>query len=420
MGQLQTTISKGVEFKGKGLHLGLSVCLKILPAEENTGLIFRLKKGGDVTEIPANIKYVHNVALRTALSKDGVTIHTIEHVLASLYGLGISNAIIEMDEIEPPACDGSAQDFCKAILKAGIKEQKEEKQIFNVKEPITVRADGETQISLLPLKSGLKVSFSLEGEGLPSQYVCYEHSQDHFMNQVAPARTFCREFEVDKLKETPDVGEGAGVDNTLIVKLDSIAKDQKIPNELAHHKILDLFGDLSLFGKEIQGHIVCHHSGHSSNHLFVNRLQGMEEGSLIDIKGVREILPHSYPFLLVDKVLGYKDGEWVLGLKNVTINESFFQGHFPGEPIMPGVLILEALAQTGAVMLYKNRSKSSLAVFAGADKVKFRHRVVPGDQLRLEVKAKTIKSKVGLVQGVATVGGEIACQAEMKFMIVEN
>lgn len=417
MGRNQLTIAAPVEICGKGLHLGLMAHMRFLPAPVATGLRFRLTKGKPV-DIPVDISCIHPKLLRTALSSNGAAVETVEHALAAAYGLGISNMIIELDEIEPPACDGSALEFCRSILSVGLKDQGVEKDTLVIREPFSLQAEEGVSIAVFPNGKGLSVSFSLAGEGLPTQTVHYHHTRENFLRFVAPARTFCREFEVEKLRGLPEVGEGANTENTLVVKMGDIDKTQKFENELAYHKILDLLGDLALLGREIQGHVVCHHSGHPSNHKFVRQLRKLNGEKTMGINQIREILPHSYPFLLVDKVLGYEERQWVIGLKNVTINEPFFQGHYPKEPIMPGVLILEALAQTGAIMIYKDIAPSQLVVFAGADKVKFRSRVVPGDQMFLEVRAKSIRSRVGVVRGVATVRGEIACEADIKFMIV--
>ena len=418
----QKTISESCSLEGVGLHRGKKVKITFHPAESNHGIVFRICRDGlKSEEIKVAAKNLFEKQLRTALSNNGVVVETVEHVLSAVQGLGISNLIIEMDENEPPACDGCSLMFCNALIDAGIIEQEAENHVHIIKEPISVYDAEDSYITILPTKSGLKISYSLAGEQLPNQYVTYEHSTKNYLETVAKARTFCRKFEIDALKLIPEVGEGATEENTLIVDLGTISTAQKIENELAYHKILDLIGDLCFLGKPIQGHIICHKSGHSSNHKVVQSLIAQSENNVLDINEIKKILPHAYPFLLVDKITHYEENKSVVGLKNVTYNESFFQGHFPTEPIMPGVLLIEALAQTGAVLIYnKGSNKNKLVLFAGVDKVKFRRQVIPGDQVVLEVIAKNIKSSLGIVKAVARVENQIACEAELKFMVVEK
>ena len=420
MNNFERTIKASCELKGKGLHLGLPVHMQFHPADEGTGIIFRITKNGTAIDIPALAENLHDKLLRTAVSRDGVVVETVEHVLAAARGLGVSNMIIEMDQVEPAAMDGSAEPLCKLLTEVGVVDQSKKRESFIIREPLAVCTSDGSSISAYPYPNGLKISYYLSGEGLPDQHVEYEHSEENFLNTVAKARTFCREFEVEALREMPEVGEGADLNNTLLVKLDTLEKDQKLKNELAWHKVLDLIGDLSLFGKEIKGHLVCHRSGHTCNQRLVKKLHEHEGVGFLNINNIKDILPHAYPFLLVDRILEYEEKKRVVGLKNVTINEPFFIGHFPDEPIMPGVLLIEALAQTGAVFIYRNNAKEQLVLFTGVDKVKFRNRVVPGDQVLLTVEAKNMKASVGLVKAVATVRGAVVCEAELKFMIVDK
>lgn len=421
-GSFQKTLKAPCQFQGKGLHLGRLVNMSFLPAEENYGIRFKIEENGQKIEIPASSDYIHAKKLRTAIGNKGTVIETVEHVLAAAYGLGITNLIIEMDEIEPAAFDGSAVDLCQLFLDTGLEEQSAEKEFYVVKDSFAVQVDDDNHITALPYSKGLKISYFLSGEGLPNQYVEYEHSEENFLKHIAPARTFCREFEVEALKEMPEVGDGADESNTLLVALDTLHQKQRFDNELAYHKVLDLIGDMSLLGKGIKGHLVCHRSGHSCNHQLLRKFQSeQQQEGLLSIHKIKEILPHAYPFLLVDRILDFEENKRVVGLKNVTINEPFFQGHFPNEPIMPGVLLIESLAQTGAVFLYRNNDSSNkLVLFTGADRVKFRRQVIPGDQVILEVIAKHMKSNVGVVKAIATVDGAVACEADMKFMTVDK
>lgn len=395
--------------------------MRLLPSEADSGIVFKKKCSDGEQEIRASYEQLSDKPLRTAITSQGESIETVEHLLAAAHGVGLHNFIVEIDGPEPPATDGSALQFSQKILDAGLVEQEVDRKCFKVTKPIFVNNPGGGNISVFPHK-GLKITYILGGEGLPDQCVEYTHSTESFMKEIAPARTFCREFEVQKLKEMPGIGDGATEENTLLVRLEDLDQKQRIQNELASHKVLDLLGDLYLFGMDVEGHFICHHSGHSCNHSLLKELRKECGEFSLNINNIKEILPHAYPFLLVDRVLDYKENERVVGLKNVTVNEPFFMGHFPDEPIMPGVLLIEALAQTGAVFIYRNHGAKAqkLVLFTGVDKVKFRHRVVPGDQLILEIEAKTMKSSMGLVRARATVEGALACEAELKFMIVEK
>jgi UDP-3-O-[3-hydroxymyristoyl] N-acetylglucosamine deacetylase / 3-hydroxyacyl-[acyl-carrier-protein] dehydratase len=415
----QKTIAGPVHIEGRGLHLGFPCKLRLFPAVADAGLFFVSKEG---LECRVGLDALEVRPLRTAMVKEGFSVETIEHLLAAINGLGITNLRIEIDGPEPPACDGSALVFAQKILEVGIVDQEAPRNVYKVDEAVVVHTESGGQITALPYANGLKVTYVLSGDGLPSQVLEYEHSTENFLRVVAGARTFCREFEVEVLKATPGIGDGADENNTLVVSLKDIEQKQRIPNELAAHKILDLLGDLSLFGRGIHAHLICHRSGHACNHDLLRALRRKSGAFALNINIIKEMLPHAYPFLLVDRILDYEENKRVVGLKNVTVNEPFFPGHFPDEPIMPGVLLIEALAQTGAVFIYRNQNvkEKKLVLFTGVDKVKFRHRVVPGDQVILEVEAKNLKSHMGIVRAVARVGGMMACEAELKFMIVEK
>jgi UDP-3-O-[3-hydroxymyristoyl] N-acetylglucosamine deacetylase/3-hydroxyacyl-[acyl-carrier-protein] dehydratase len=417
----QKTLSKPIEIIGKSLHLGQDVKMRLVPAEPDTGIVFiRIGVDGEA-KVKATYEQLSDKPLRTAINKGGVGIETVEHFLAAAHGIGLHNCLVEIDGPEPPATDGSALQFSQKILDAGLVEQEAERPVFKVSKPISIGSPAGGNITVYPYK-GLKITYILSGPGLPNQCVEYEHSTEAFLEKIAPARTFCRESDVEELQSIKGIGDGASEENTILVRLEDLDEKQRIENELASHKILDLLGDLYLFGMDIEGHFICHHSGHSCNHLLLKELRKSCEEFNLNINSIKEILPHAYPFLLVDRILDYKENERVVGLKNVTVNEPFFIGHFPDEPIMPGVLLIEALAQTGAVFIYRNQGAKTkrLVLFTGVDKVKFRHRVIPGDQLILEVEAKTMKSNMGLVKAKATVEGALACEAELKFMIVEK
>jgi UDP-3-O-[3-hydroxymyristoyl] N-acetylglucosamine deacetylase/3-hydroxyacyl-[acyl-carrier-protein] dehydratase len=414
----QMTVSGPVEIQGEGLHLGKPATCILLPAAEGEGLFFRGPKGEKLT---VGLGALEERPLRTALVLGEFSVETVEHLLAAVTGLGITNVEIQLDGPEPPACDGSAMVFAQKILEVGLKEQNAERPIYKVISPLVIDSQGGGHITALPY-NGLKITYILSGEGLPHQTFEYEHDQASFLEHIAQARTFCRKFEVEKLKGVPGVGDGAHEGNTLLVDLEDLDEKMRLPNELAAHKILDVIGDLSLFGKDIHAHLICHRSGHAANHELLREIRVQSGEFSIDINTIKEVLPHAYPFLLVDRILDFEEGKRIVGLKNVTMNEPFFPGHFPDEPIMPGVLLIEALAQTGAIFIYRNEDtkKKKLVLFTGVDKVKFRQRVCPGDQVILEIEAKNMRPSMGVVRGVARVDGALACEAELKFMIVER
>lgn len=415
----QSTISAEINLEGKGLHLGKSSKVSLKPAPENSGIRFSV--AGKL--LPVSFENITQRPLRTALELEGVSVETVEHLLSAIHGMGVTNIEVEMAEGEPPACDGSAQEFCAALEKAGFSDQEAPAPVYAISEPLFVSVpDNGGEIIALPNNDGLKITYILSGKGLPDQIVEYEHTRENYLEKVSRARTFCRQFEVEQLTAMEGVGDGATEENTLIVNLETLDKDQRFRNELAYHKILDLIGDLALFGKSLKGHLICYHSGHACNHELLRALRRQSGEHAINIYDIKKILPHAYPFLLVDRILDFEENKRVIGLKNVTINEPFFEGHFPGEPIMPGVLLIEALAQTGAACLHRDLQGESgtLVLFTGADKVKFRHRVIPGDQVILDIQVKHLRAQMGVVRGVAKVGAAVACEAELKFMIVER
>jgi UDP-3-O-[3-hydroxymyristoyl] N-acetylglucosamine deacetylase / 3-hydroxyacyl-[acyl-carrier-protein] dehydratase len=415
----QVTIKSEVTLEGKGLHLGKPSKVVLKPAAEYTGIQFSV--GEKV--LPVNLENITQRPLRTALETEGVSVETIEHLLSAIHGMGVTNLDVVMEGVEPPACDGSANEFCSAIDRAGYEEQSAEALTYSISEPLLVSVPNNGgEIIGLPYADGLKITYVLSGKGLPDQVVEYEHSRENYLEKVSRARTFCRQFEVEQLTQMEGVGDGASEENTLVVNLETLDEDQRFKNELTYHKILDLIGDLALFGKSLKGHLICYHSGHACNHELLRALRRQSGEHSINIYDIKKILPHAYPFLLVDRIIDYEENKRVVGLKNVTINEPFFEGHFPGEPIMPGVLLIEALAQTGAACLHRDFQEESdrLVLFTGADKVKFRHRVIPGDQVILDIQVKHLRSQMGVVRGVAKVGSAVACEAELKFMIVER
>lgn len=435
----QRTIRERVEFPGIGLHTGAQTAVEFLPAEPNTGIVFRYKEGKKVVEIPATIEHVPEnepFMRNTMLAKDGVRLYTVEHVLSTLYGLSIDNCIVEIHGPEPPEPeDGSCKAFVDAILAVGIVEQGPPAAYYEVNKPVQWHREKEgIGVSAIPY-DGFRVSFTIKYDNavIGTQYASYDITPEIFANEIAPARTFALKEEVDYLRAQGLI-KGGTLKNAVVVDDDKILNDEplRFPDEFVRHKILDLIGDLSLFGLPIRGHVISLKSGHHLNVQFVRKMASYERGTNPvygkkkpthwDIAAIMDILPHRYPFLLVDRVLEVTPGERAVGLKNVSINEPFFQGHFPGHPIMPGVLVIEAMAQTGGVLLMSmvEQPQTKLVYFSSIDNAKFRRPVLPGDQLIFELEMLRFKRNICKMRAVAKVGGEIVTEADLVAAVVDR
>jgi UDP-3-O-[3-hydroxymyristoyl] N-acetylglucosamine deacetylase/3-hydroxyacyl-[acyl-carrier-protein] dehydratase len=362
----------------------------------------------------------------------------IEHVMAALAGLHIDNCNVQIDAGECPGCDGSSRAFVEALDKAGTIEQAAPRKAVVIDRPICVQ-DGEAILAAYPDLAGrLTLTYHLDygkGASIPAQSCCIGLSPESFRNEVAPSRTFLLDTEATALRSS-----GIGV-RTTHADLLIFGKDGVIGNELRHpdecvrHKILDMVGDLALLGLDLQAFVVAHRSGHHTNALLVRKLAEFavnmpcdhdepirlcENGGL-DIEGIMKLLPHRYPFLLVDRVLALEPPRRVVAIKNVSVNEPFFQGHWPALPIMPGVLIVEAIAQAAGVLIASSVERDSrYALITTIDRVKLRRPVAPGDQLRLEITADRIKKTSASVSGVARVGDAVAAEAKLRFIIVDS
>lgn len=426
----QNTIARTIEYAGTGIHTGQTVTLRFLPAEPDSGITFVRTDIDTKPLIHANIDNVVTKLRRTVLASNGVEVETVEHLLAAAAGLGVDNLTIEIDGPEVPGGDGSAQDFVNVLREAGVQQQNSPRIIRNITRVVSF-SDGDTSIIALPGNNGLTLSYAMDDHDgqLTSQYVSVTMDDDTFAKQIAPARTFCLMSEAEALR-AKGLGKGASYDNTLVVENGEVLHNTlRYKDEFVRHKILDLVGDLFLAGCSLRGRIVATKSGHTANIEFVRRLREMfaedsgaeDESTMLTIREIENILPHRYPFLLLDRVLQLVPGKSAVGIKNVTRNEEFFEGHFPGLPIMPGVLQIEAMAQLVGVLLlhHQPEGKRKLAMFTGMDEVKFRKMVVPGDQLRLEAKVIKLKSRTGLVSTRALVDGEVVAEGKLKFMMVD-
>jgi UDP-3-O-[3-hydroxymyristoyl] N-acetylglucosamine deacetylase/3-hydroxyacyl-[acyl-carrier-protein] dehydratase len=349
--------------------------------------------------------------------------HTIEHVMAALAGLRLDNVIIEANGPEPPAVDGSALPFVQVLRDAGIVDQSVPRRGLKLTETLSV-SDGDRELIMIPDGSSrVTYAFKFVNPISLTQLVSLEINEDSFAGEVAPARTFCFQHEVEALR-AQGLGKGGSSDNVVVID-DNGTPDHppRLEDEMARHKILDLLGDLYLLGSIPDGHVMGIRSGHDLNARLIQKIAESDRKNRrmsntatiepLDASEIKRILPHRYPFLLVDRVIQLEEDKMAVGIKNVTINEEFFQGHFPQRPIMPGMLQVEALAQLAGILVsWSRKDDDSLGLFRAVEKVKFRRPVVPGDQLRLEVQVLRKRSKVAKFRGQAFVDAEIATEAE--------
>jgi UDP-3-O-[3-hydroxymyristoyl] N-acetylglucosamine deacetylase / 3-hydroxyacyl-[acyl-carrier-protein] dehydratase len=443
----QQTINQPVNYSGIGLHSGNRVTMSFLPAPPNSGIRFRRIDLEGKPEIEARVENVVENNRSTTLAKGNTRIHTVEHVLATFAGYGIDNAVIELDANEPPIADGSAREYCKMIQEAGIVPQEERREPYAVTAPIELTM-GETVMTLFP-DEGFKISCtSADKQGRFTQFYSTEVSPKSWEDDLAHARTFCFFEEIEYLIKNGLI-KGGSLENAVVIRDDAVLTTEPLryPEEFVRHKMLDIVGDLSLLGRPLHGHLIAVKPSHAANCEMVRRISAQMRKPLvalqafsppppkpdasaestaddsaaqdgaIDIMGVMRMLPHRYPFLMVDRVVKI-DGNHIIAVKNVTINEPFFQGHFPGHPIMPGVLQLEAMAQVaGIVMLKSAENVGKIAYFMSAEDVKWRKPVLPGDVLVIDVELTKMRGKIGKAKGVCKVQGEVVSQAEVTFML---
>jgi len=429
----QRTIKTAVTIEGKGLFSGENCRLRFCPAEANEGVTFVRTDLPSPVRIGAEIDNVARRARRSSLMNGEVTVETVEHVLAAVYGLGIDNLTIEVSAPEIPAPSASSLPFVQALQKADTIEQDTEQKIYVIDEPAAV-SEGDAMLAALPGPTDcLDILFDMDYSNMPSvgrQVLGFRLGKDDLAREIAPARTFLME---DEAREFQARGMGKHLTpQDLLVMTPSGPLDNELqrPDENVRHKICDLIGDLALFARRLCGRIVAYKSGHSLNHSLVRKLTeqmthrkppaSLSGDAEMDIRQIMRLLPHRYPFLMVDRILEIESDRRVVGVKNVSINEPFFQGHYPGQPIMPGVMILEAMAQISGILLSQRLEHTGkVAVLLSMDRVKMRRSVRPGDQLVLEAEALHVRSRTGHCQCRALVGGEVASEAEIKFMLVD-
>ena len=418
----QKTIAREGKISGVGLHTGKPSTLVLKPAPVDSGL--RFFRDGNAAGLLSALEGAGLSAdsLRcSSIGDEKNRILTVEHFLASLRGLGITNLVIDVQGPEIPGLDGSALPFVTQLKVLGIVDQGKALDFYRISEPIFCY-DKNKAIAIYPSET-FRVSYMLDYEHphLRDQKVDFELTPEAFEKEIAPARTFCTDQEVRELQKH-GFGLGANADNTLVVAENGSHRAKlRFEDEQARHKVLDILGDLNLLGFPVLGHVVAVRSGHTMNRRLVQAIKKQKESMKLPMgpEEIKKILPHREPFLLVDEIIEM-DGKRIVGLKHVTGKEDFFRGHFPQRPVMPGVLMVEALAQTGGVlMLSKPEHHGKIAYLASVSSARFRRVVSPGDDLRLEVEIIRFKSRVGIVNGVAKVGQEVACEAEIMFSLAD-
>ncbi len=460
----QRTLKQLGSIHGVGLHTGSLTTMTFRPAPEDTGIRFRRIDMGGSPEIPADVDHVVDISRGTTIGIGDARVHTIEHVMAALVGLEVDNCIIELDANEPPIGDGSAMPYVDVLLKAGFEKQNAPKDYLIIDQTVTYHNEAKgVDIVALPLDDyRITVMVDYNNPALGSQHTGLFNLEKEFVTEFAPTRTFCFLHEVEMLHSAGLI-KGGNLDNAIVIVDRDLDDDEirrissklgithavilgtkgtlddrplRFKNEPARHKLLDLMGDLALIGVPLKAQILAARPGHASNIEFARLIRKLyqqkklirkyqherKEGVVFDINAIQKILPHRYPFLLIDKIIDFKIDESVVGVKNVTVNEPFFEGHFPGQPVMPGVLIIEAMAQTGGVLLLNGVENpgDKLVFFMSINNAKFRRPVVPGDQLVFELKMTTRKSRICTMSGKAYVDGSLVAEAELMASIIDR
>lgn len=434
--EMEHTVASAATLEGTSLHTGEKVSLTVKPAPAGHGFKFRRVDLDDQPFIDADVDKVQTVERATTLAEGSVKVHTVEHILSALCGMGVDNAIIEMDANEPPIGDGSSAPYVELIKQAGIEQQDKPRKVYEIREPIHLETKNGSLITIVPDKKFRVSATNVGPDGRFTQFFSSEVTPELYEKEIAPARTFVYYEDVKPLLDKGLI-KGGSLENAVVVRGEEVMSKEpmRYSNEFARHKALDLIGDLMLSGKRIMGHVICVKPGHGPNTEMASvlkreymRMRTMvppltipEGEAVLDVNDVMQILPHRYPFLMVDRVVDFEGDNKCTGVKNVTINEPYFQGHFPGHPVMPGVLQVEAMAQVASIlMLRKPENQGKIGYFMSVDKVKWRKPVLPGDTLFIEAEILKIRRSIGSAVCRCIVNGEVVSSGELKFALIDS
>jgi UDP-3-O-[3-hydroxymyristoyl] N-acetylglucosamine deacetylase/3-hydroxyacyl-[acyl-carrier-protein] dehydratase len=439
----QRTLARPVSIQGSALHTGDAVTLTLKPAPVDHGVVFKRLDLNGAPELRPRVDQVTDLVRATTIQVGHAKIHTVEHVLSALHGCGIDNVMIEMNSSEPPILDGSARPFVNMILQGEPVEQDKEREYFELDSAVSVTR-GNSSIIALPSDT-LKISCtSADDRGIHTQHLSLTIDPDVYMTQIAAARTFTIYEDIEELLKLGKI-KGGSLDCAVVIRGDKIISKEplRFKDEFVRHKILDIIGDVLLMGMPLKAHIVATRPGHAINaeltKALLEKLQERKKSgskkkaaaqpkalqpheTSLDIKRIIETIPHRYPFLMIDRVVEFIGEGELVAIKNVTINEPYFQGHYPGEPVMPGVLQIESMAQAAGVLLLRlGSTEGKTPYLMSVDKVKFRRPVRPGDQLVINAKlTKTRGNKLAVAEATCTVGGNVVSSAELMFAVIEN
>lgn len=439
----QRTIRRERSIHGRSLHTGEEVTLVIKPADQNAGVVFRRTDLYGKPEIRPKVENVTDLVRSTTISDGHAMVHTVEHVLSALRGCAVDNVVVELDASEPPIMDGSARPYVNLIQDAEPIEQKAEREFFELDEPLSVQ-DGNRSLIALP-HDGFRVTCtSADDRGVHVQHLSIDIDPESYESLIAPARTFTIYEDIEELINMGKI-RGGSLDSAIVIRGNKVISKEplRFDDEFVRHKILDMVGDLALLGPCLKAHVIAVRPGHALNSQLtlrlLDRLEASRNGNKptdapkktkaliqpeetsLDVRRVLDVLPHRYPFVLVDRVIEMDGESSLVAVKNVTINEPFFPGHFPGRPVMPGVLQIEAMAQAaGILMLRRTSAEGKVAFFMSCDKVKFRKAVEPGDQLEIHVSLEKVRGgRIASAKGECRVAGKVVSSAQMMFSLMD-